>query len=402
MMSSKLSVIATILLLMLYTAADCQTSDAWHPDHFIISFWCGPPAQCVTLERYQQITDAGFNTIMPSISPPTPKLNAKILAIAKQAHLKVFIQDSRMPTSLNSPNARKHLDAIVADYSSSPALAGYFLFDEPQPSAFAGLGQVVKYLRQKDPKHPAFINLLPNCSSGGTPMRNYPHYVSSYIDTVHPSFISYDHYHFLKTGDGPFYLQNLQTIHDISIENDLSFLNIVLVTQHKNYRKLTEAEKRYEAMQTVAFGAHGLLWFTYWQPDPSGYWGDAIINFDGTPTAQYAQVRRINHDLSALGNALLHADLIKCWTDKPPAKVVTISNAKVHWTVSLFQENQMRYLFLANQDYRHAASSDLVIPTGGAALQQLNLKTGKFIPAKSNHLELGPAEAALYRWTQKE
>ena len=29
---------------------------------------------------------------------------------------------------------------------------------------------------------------------------------------------------------------------------------------------LTEPELRFEAMQTLAFGARGLLWFTYWMP----------------------------------------------------------------------------------------------------------------------------------------
>ena len=59
-------------------------------------------------------------------------------------------------------------------------------------------------------------------------------------------------------------------------------------------------------MQTLAFGGKGLLWFTYWQPEAKG-WGDAIINFDGTPTRQYDEIKRINADVQLFGKYLLPA-----------------------------------------------------------------------------------------------
>ena len=53
-----------------------------------------------------------------------------------------------------------------------PALYSYFITDEPSAPAFAGLGKLVAYLRQRDPDHLAYINLFPTYASNeqlGTP-----------------------------------------------------------------------------------------------------------------------------------------------------------------------------------------------------------------------------------------
>jgi hypothetical protein len=403
--TAKISVFALLLVAVFFSSARAadttQPKQVWHPDQFVVSFWCGPPDGFVTRERYQQIADAGFNTVMPTCHPTSLELNKTILRSAYETHLKAYIQDDRMPMSLADPKAKANLDAIVADYSQFPGLGGYFLGDEPSPPSFAGMGQVVDYLRQKDPTHPVFINLLPGYP-GGMIGKDYENYVNGFISIAHPWIVSYDHYHFTTGGDAPWWFENLETVARISKANDLSFFNIVLATQHLIYRRLTEPEKRFEAMQTLAFGARGLLWFTYWQPDASGMWKDAIINFDGTPTYQYDQIKRINHEMAAFGNALLHADWIHTWITNPPRLTIKFDNPQAHWTVGFFKQGWTRMLFIANQDYKNTVRSDLHIQTGGATIERFDLYTQKFVSDDATHLQLGPAEAALYRWQFKE
>ena len=60
------------------------------------------------------------------------------------------------------PQFAANLDAMIAEYANHPALAGYFMGDEPGPGAFPQLGAVNQYLLKKDPKRLPFINLLPN------------------------------------------------------------------------------------------------------------------------------------------------------------------------------------------------------------------------------------------------
>src|SRR5579862_1094629 len=303
--------LALLGVLAAVTSAGLKPGTEWTPKSFPISFWCGPPDPYITPERYRQVADAGFNLLMPPCEgPSTAERNRRILNTARGAGLKAFLQDDRMPMAITGiPDARKRLDAIVSDYSRHAAFGGYFVTDEPSVSAFAGLAEIVAYLRSKDPNHPAYINLLPTYAEdhqlGAT---SYEQYVQQFVDTVHPFAISYDHYHFLKTGDRPGFFENLRIVRQVAGQSMLPFWQIVLATQHGGYRSLTEAEKRWEAMQSLAYGATGILYFTYWTPaDHSFQWGDAIIRHDGTPTPQYAEVKRITADVSAIGKYLLNA-----------------------------------------------------------------------------------------------
>ena len=40
-------------------------------------------------------------------------------------------------------------------------MEAYYITDEPGAAAFAGLGRLVAYLRERDPGHLAYINLFP-------------------------------------------------------------------------------------------------------------------------------------------------------------------------------------------------------------------------------------------------
>src|SRR5262249_52820471 len=131
------------------------------------------------------------------------------------------------------------------------------------------LGQIFSYLREKDPAHPAFVNLLPTYARnipGALGANTYEEHVRKYVETCKPFAISYDHYHFTNGRDGPEFFENLHTVRKVSLESKTPFWNIVLVTRHGAYRNLAEPEMRFEAMQTLAYGGKGLVWFTYWSP----------------------------------------------------------------------------------------------------------------------------------------
>ena len=72
----------------------------------------------------------------------------------------------------------------------------------------AGLGEVVAALRERDPAHVAFINLLPNYATPqqlGTP--TYDAHVRRFIEQVKPPLVSYDHYTFAAGNAQSFYDQ---------------------------------------------------------------------------------------------------------------------------------------------------------------------------------------------------
>jgi hypothetical protein len=214
--------VAVVTVLHTLTAAAVIGAAPPPPGEFVISYWYGPPPKFTTIEHYRRIKQAGFNVVFPPGPPDTSitrEQNLRILDFCRELGLRAVIYDPRVPKALNSPYDKGKINAIVADYSRHPALMAYFIVDEPSASAFAALGDVVASLKQRDPKHPGFINLFPihadPASQLGTP--SYDEYVAQYLKAVDPFVISYDHYSLFKTHDGPHFFTNLAVIRNAAV-----------------------------------------------------------------------------------------------------------------------------------------------------------------------------------------
>jgi hypothetical protein len=369
---------------------------------FPVGFWCGPPSQYVSVERFQQIRAAGFTVAFPACEGPFDvATNRRVLDAAQAAGIKAMIKDSRMPYAITGvPDATARLDAIIADYASHPALAGYDILDEPSAGSFPGLGEVVGYLKAHDPAHLAYVNLLPNYGGCCWGTSSYQDYVQRFVSQVRPELLSYDHYPFFTSGDRAEYFPNLETVRGFSLANNLPFWQIIQVTQHYSYRRPTEAEKLWQAMQTLAYGGTGVMSFTYWTPRDcstgtcqriAGFY-DGIIDLNGNPTAQYAEIQRVNAAVRAIGRHLLTArsrltfrngSLAPGPTDRPAgAPVYLPSDAPV--TVGIFDSTDYTYALLANRDYRNPVSTRAVFAFGSALPEWLDASTGTWRPVTSN------------------
>ncbi len=371
-------------------------------DDFTLSYWFGPPPRFTTLERYQEIQAANFNVALPAGGSMTVEQNRKMLDHCQAVGMKAIIMDPRMIYSIDgNPKNKQALDAIIKDYSDHPALLGYHIVDEPGAGAFKGLGDVVAYLKEKDPKHLAYINLLPtyarNFNVLGT--KTYEEYVRKYVQIVKPSVISYDHYHFTNNGDGPEFFENLETVRKVSVETNVPFWNIVLAIQHGDYRNLNEHELRYEAMQTLAYGAKGLLWFTYWSPtesDKSFDWHHPLINADGSKDPHYHMVKKINAEVLAFADALKEA---KSTAVRAP------QNLDPPFTLGEFtgpDGHQMR--FIASGDYKKEIAIPLAIPAENAerfdpfTRKWETIQGGSKAGKLHTTIDLPPGSAVLVRW----
>jgi hypothetical protein len=386
------------------------------PDVFPISFWCGPPRKFVSVERYQQVKEAGFTFIMPDgVGGNEPELQRKILDTAQQVGLKAFIDDQRMPRAIkgNEQNAKRAIDAIVADYASHPALAGYFVTDEPGVAGFAGLAEVFAYLKEKDPNHPAYTNLMPNWARPEhTGLPTYEEYVERFMTTVKPPILSYDHYSFFKKSDRAGWFANLELMRAHALRANVPFWQIVQATSHGDYRRVTEAEKRWEAMHTLAYGGKAVLFFTYWKPDADPVWDEAIIDLDGTPTRQYAEIQRVNRDVQAIGKHLLRATSISVMQQgRPGDQTNTLEDLPIHFggpdiTCGYFKDGDARLMLFVNRDYRNAVETSTMITTDGKPLERLDRATGQWLRMEAKpddrqvkvRLQLAPGDAELYRW----
>jgi hypothetical protein len=378
------------------------------------SYWCGPPAKFNTLDRYQQIKDAGFTLAFPSCGGYTVEQNKQMLESCRQVGLKAMISDGRMAYAVNNDAATKaKFDAMIADYSKYPALFGYFIADEPAAGAFPGLAQVISYLREKDPQHVSFVNLLPTYAGAAVGTKTYEEYVRQFAKQAKPFVLSWDHYHFTNHGDRADYFDNLAAVRKVSLETHIPFWQIVLVTQHGDYRNETEPEMRYDAMQTLAFGGRGLLWFTYWSPadsDKSLVWSHALINEDGTKDPHYDMVKGINRDAKAIGDALGKAASVAVFQTgadakiKRPAEENTIVPLEGKLTVGVFKDaGGKRMALVTNRDIKQAAKTRVTISPTNAAAEVFDPAGKTWSPATVAErgvlpLEIPAGGGVLLRW----
>jgi hypothetical protein len=371
-------------------------------DDFPISYWCGPMPEFATLERYKEIKDAGFTFVMPMCAGTSVELNRKILGFCQQVGLKAFIADGRMPLGVPDDATKKRIDAIVADYTNHPAFLGYHLVDEPGAGVYPSLAQTVAYLKEKDPQHPAFINLLPNhCPLGALGTKTYEEYLARYVKEVRTPFFSYDNYFSALPKPEPrrVWMDNLDVARKVSLESRTPFWQIVLVTQHFGYASPTIADLRYEAFQTLAYGGRGVLWFTYWSPaatDKSAKWMHALIDETGKRDPHYEDVRTVNAELRAFGGELLRAQSVSVAPLLQGAASVTSGRFKTTDGSTL--------AFIANTDRTNAL--DVALPIDAPKAEQFDpvKREWKSAAVKAHdgqhtvQVSLPPGGGALLRW----
>lgn len=397
-------------------------------DEFIISFWCGPPKAETTLKRYQEIAECGFTVALPPTDVVNQaeradvQTNKKVLDLCKQTGLKAILLDDRLVRArqANAPDRTRNLDGVLADFAGHQALAGYFLADEPSAGDFPHLGAVSQYLRKKDPKRIPFINLLPNYASPeqlGT--KTYDEHVRRFIKTVQPALVSWDHYALLDNHFGiserPEYFENLAIVRKHATEAGLPFVQIILSIPHLLYRDPNEAELHWQVFTTLAYGAKGVLYFTYWTPfhpteKPLGF-RNAIIDAQGARTPKYDQVKRLNARVKALAPTLLklrsmaayHTDPVPQGAEKLDPKGPVAKAAGGEWLIGWLKDDKNDYLFLVNRSLKKKSTAQITLAKPAREVEEMSqAKAGETEKARFDSAKalletsLEPGEGRLF------
>ena len=191
-----------------------------------------------------------------------------LLPAIHAAGMKAIVSDLRSTNyswnSVDPATAKKNIQSLTAEVKDNPTVVGYYLRDEPDASAFPGLGTVAALIHENDPDAWPYINLFPNYATPGQlGTKDYNEYLEKFIATCHPPIISYDNYSLLDNGGlRDEYFSNLQAVHDASVKHHIPFWNIVLSNCHFNYAEPSPATFRFQAYTTLADGAHGIAYFT--------------------------------------------------------------------------------------------------------------------------------------------
>jgi len=291
-------------------------------DEFVIGAYPAPPPEQNTSRRYRQIAEAGLDIIIPGIQGKDFAANLELLELGRQAGVCVVVWDERIISLVRSPEAElteATVEEIVRDYQGHPAFAGYVVWDEPDAAMFARLGQVCQLFRQADPRHEPIVNVFPGYATSkqlGT--ETFRRYIRRYIETVKPRVLSYDHYplRVAASSDSGWY-RDLEIVRQETRRAGIGFWIFIQSEGIEGYLRIpSRSEIFWQANTALAYGARGILWFTYWTPPAAPVRAGAtvehhvggMIDSEGNRTKVYEYVQEENKFLRQAGPAVFGWD----------------------------------------------------------------------------------------------
>lgn len=380
-----------------------QPNSSWRVGTPIVTYWCGPS---LTDAAATQMAEGGFNVVWCS---------EKELDVARRHGLRAQLTDGLLsPRSLDNPDQRGKLDALIARVWLHPALYAYHLTDEPGAAHFPALGRLVARLRERDPAHLAYINLFPTYASNGQlgttgdVVTAYREHLHQYTTVVKPALISYDHYQFQKTRDSDQYFLNLDLIRRSAQAADVPFLNIVQASSWEpGVRVPTTNELRYLVFTTLAYGAQGISYYIYTCANHAG----GIANADGTPTPIYHALKSYNREFVAIARQLQpfrslgahHTSMEEPGCEPLPAFSAfrldqsEPGNKARGFLLGLFgAQDKPTHVVVVNLDYKAEATTTLV---GPGKWESFDAGTGQWMPTgqSKTELRLPPGGGRLFR-----
>lgn len=386
-------------LLALLATSLCPAAGPEPEPFFPIMAWNGPPNDLKVLKRMKDcgLTVAGF-------VPP------EALDNCQTAGLKAVVSDPRTSGydwhGVDAEKARAQVAELAEQVRGHPAVLGYYLRDEPPTDYFPGLATVSKAVQEKHPGAWPYINLYPNYATPaqlGAP--DYESYLRKFVEVCKPPILSYDHYALLEGGslrDG--YFANLEAVRRVALDNKLPFWNIVQANAHFNYREPSAADLRFEVYTSLAYGARGITYFTYFAP-PVGNFRAAPVDQFGNETESWSWMQNVNLQVAKLGPTLLKltSDRVYHFGDVPngasgPDKDSLVETIGGRMLVGDFtHEDSSLYVLVVNKDVVGSAPCQPKFRKPPSRVEKVSPYSGSLVPFAGERIWLAPGQGALLK-----
>lgn len=378
---------------LLITAGSCvAVLPTVPPEQFAILPW-GTTTDETALPG---IRECGFN-LAGFVYPD--KLNA-----VQAAGLKAIVIDPSVQIEGTShEELTSRVQALARLTANHPATYGYYLRDEPNAALFPALGAWVDAFKSAAPNAIPYINLLPNYATAGqlgTP--TYPDYLEKFVQQSRPAFLSYDNYSLLLGNalrDG--YFQNLEAMRTAALKHSLPFWNIVLSNSHFSYAEPTPAGLRFEAYTTMAYGARGISYFTYFAP-PTGNYRLAPVDQFGHHTPTWDMLRNVNLQIHQLAPTLARLKSINvfhcptvphdCQGSATAKLVASISGGQ--FLVGEFDGGDRDYVMVVNCSLADSAALSFAFKSPGP-IEMVNTYNGFIQPWTGENVWLAAGQGVL-------
>jgi hypothetical protein len=381
---------------------------SWVQDRFAIGFWEEPPVDDKMDERYAEIAEANFTVVLGGHRATNTKKVARQLDLCAKYDLKAIVwRIGSMSDIIKNQN-------MLPEH---PACWGYHLKDEPGAASFPGIGRTVAAIRRARPDKLAYVNLFPHHAGPkhlGTP--TYAEHLERYITETGADLISMDHYPQISpSGDTRHeYCQNLELMRTAALAHDIPWWNYFNAIRFGGRTDPTESKMRWQIWTSLAYGAKGVWYFTYWTgtydgglaKNPGSFaMTSALIDLQGRRTRRWEQAKRINAAVKNLGPTLMKLTstaVIRVTRTDDPAEILkqtplkTIGEWSAHkgvpqptdegdYLIGTFRHADGREAVLINNyHYAHNLWPTVQFRAAASRIAEVCQRTGREIPLEDD------------------
>lgn len=305
---------------------------------------------------------------------------------------------------ISFPQIKDSTESAVALIKDHPALYAYHLKDEPDTSDFDWLGDLSYKIKELDPSHPCYINLLPNWAWG---VEEYAENLEVFASEFDLPFYSFDNYPIVEV-DGcaqvrPDWYRNLEEFSDMARSHGKPFWGFALAKAHNIsdpwpdtvYPEPTLGHLRLQVFSNLLYGAQAIQYFNFTGiVDP--------LTCEKLPA--FDLVKQVNSEVRAYSPVFAACSVLGVWhvgdsipcgtkplETMPHKKVKSLQISGNGGVVSLIENGSQTYLAIQNRDCINPAILDISF-TGKTVRQTPN---GEF-PYDSQPITLSPGNLVIF------
>ena len=318
---------------------------------FPIGAWMAPPydnevtpipENYISEQAFKDIADSGINMIYAlydrcdNTTTMQDSRNINVmnsLRYAEKYKVAYFARDWNEMALMEEEDTAE-MRKIYDEFDKIPSFSGILVQDEPGLVHFDNLSAMKKNFDKYFPQKTFYTNMMPTyatdnqlnqgaATGGGSPstIELYQKYVIDFISKVKPQMFSYDFYpmmnEFPNIEKG--YFENMSIVASETAKAKIPFWTFIQATSWGgNVRICTQAEIDWQVNTSLAYGAKGIQYFSYWTPyDDSGthpgYYPNrtdeqigSMVSHDGKKQDMYYRVQNTNRNLTEAGEILLN------------------------------------------------------------------------------------------------
>ena len=367
-----------------------------------IMAWAGIPDSETNLDRFRELKEMGINVNLSNY--PNADAMQKALDLAQQVGIKMIT---------SCPELKSDPEKTVKRFINYPALAGYFLRDEPVRKDFAELGAWVKKIAAADSKHFCFVNLISSINTTKTEAlgtSSYAEYLNTFSMEVPVQLLSFDFYPILTEGIHENWYDGLEVFSAGARKLDKPFWAFALASSYNSLHPIpTLAALRLQLYSNLAYGAQGLEYWAYWM---SPGLRCAPIGLDGRRTVVYDRIKTVNDEIQNLSGVFVGAKVLSVRhtgvvTPKGTSQLSSLPSAiRVFETegngavVSILENGSNTFFMVVNRDLKNILTITIL---GDESLKRV-LKDGSLVKASTyaSTTEIEPGDVAIYMYPTKK